>query len=163
MSSVTQLIVLDDWYSHPSRLLCCINLPRVYRKNERFHHAVADDYPLIMTICSKIDDGGTIARKSSSELKQDTKLVNLLRNAVEASSDESGWAHLGSVGSNIVKQSSEFDSRNYGYRKLGELVSATRLFDMEERQIRGNGSKALYIQDKRRNYAKERHSGGSSL
>jgi len=69
---------------------------------------------------------------------------------VEASSDESGWAHLASIGSNIAKQSPEFDPRNYGYGKLGELVSATKLFDMEERQIGATTSKAIYVRDKRK-------------
>ncbi len=90
-----------------------------------------------------------ITKKSARDLKQDTKLVSLLRNAVEVSSDDSGWAHLAPVGSNIAKQSSEFDPRNYGYVKLGELVSATKLFDIEERPIAGSNSKALYVRDKR--------------
>ena len=96
------------------------------------------------------DESEAIVKKSSGELKQDTKLVSLLRNAVEASSDESGWAHLAPVGSNIAKQSPEFDSRNYGYRKLGELVLATNLFDTEERQLGETNSKALYVRDKNR-------------
>lgn len=98
----------------------------------------------------KTDETGAIAKKSSSELKQDAKLVSLLRNAVEASSDDSGWAHLAPVGSNIAKQSPEFDPRNYGYGKLGELVTATKLFDIEARQIGTTKSKALYLRDKRR-------------
>ena len=98
----------------------------------------------------KTDESKAIVKKSSSELKQNTKLVNLLRNAVEASSDESGWAHLASVGSNITKQSPEFDARNYGYRKLGELVSATELFEIEERKTEGTNSKVLYVRDKRK-------------
>ena len=53
---------------------------------------------------AKTDEGKQIVKKSSNELKQDTKLVSLLRNAVEASYDESGWAHLAPVGSNIAKQ-----------------------------------------------------------
>jgi hypothetical protein len=69
---------------------------------------------------------------------------------VEASSDESGWAQLGPVGSNTVKQSPDFDPRNYGYGKLGELVSATKLFSIEERQIGNTKSKALYGRDKRK-------------
>lgn len=73
----------------------------------------------------------------------------LLRNAVEASSDESGWAHLAPVGSNIAKQSPDFDPRNYGYGKLGELVKATKLFDAEERKIGNTDSKAIYVRDKR--------------
>jgi uncharacterized LabA/DUF88 family protein len=99
---------------------------------------------------TKTEGNKAIERKSSSELKQDTKLVGLLRNAVEASSDDTGWANLGAVGSNIAKQSPDFDSRNYGYSKLGELVSATQLFEREERSLGGSNAKALYVRDKRK-------------
>ncbi len=99
---------------------------------------------------AKTDESKQITKKSSSELKQDTKLVSLLRNAVEASSDESGWAHLAPVGSNIAKQSPDFDPRNYGYMKLGELVAAINLFDVEERKIGETNSKAIYVHDKRK-------------
>lgn len=98
---------------------------------------------------AKTDESEAISKKSSSDLKQDTKLVSLLRNAVAASSDESGWAQLGPVGSNIAKQAPDFDPRNYGYAKLGELVKATRLFELEERQVGDTHSKALYVRDKR--------------
>ncbi len=93
---------------------------------------------------------GSMNRKGTKELKQDTKLVNLLRSAVQASSDESGWAHLAPVGSYIAKQSPDFDPRNYGYPKLGELVEATDLFEMEERPVGEGQSKAIYIKDKRK-------------
>jgi uncharacterized LabA/DUF88 family protein len=73
-----------------------------------------------------------------------------LRNAVEASSDDSGWAHLATVGSNIAKQSPEFDPRNYGYKKLGELVKAARLFHVEERVVGEGPSKAVYLKDIRK-------------
>ena len=99
---------------------------------------------------AKTDESEAIAKKSSSELKQDTKLVSLLRNAVEASSDESGWTQLGPVGSNIAKQSPEFDPRNYGYGKLGALVTATKLFDTEEPQVGSSNLKALFVRDKRK-------------
>ena len=85
-----------------------------------------------------------------AELKRDTQLVRLLRNAVEASSDESGWAYLATTGNNIAKQSPEFDPRNYGYIRLGELLTATKLFDIEERVIGDGPSKAIYVHDKRK-------------
>lgn len=69
---------------------------------------------------------------------------------MEASSDESGWAHLAPVGSNIAKQSPEFDPRNYGYAKLGGLIAATTLFDLEERQIGDANQKAIYVRIKRK-------------
>ncbi len=111
--------------------------------------SACDKFIYTEVLRAKTDESEAIVKKSSNELKQDTKLVNLLRNAVEASSDESGWAQLGPVGSNIAKQSSEFDPRNYGYGKLGELVTSTKLFDVEERQVGTSNSKALYVRDKR--------------
>jgi uncharacterized LabA/DUF88 family protein len=83
-------------------------------------------------------------QRSSKELRGDTRLVNLLRNAIEATSDDdTGWAQLSRVGQNINKQSPEFDSRNYGYAKLSGLIGAIGLFDAEERQV-GNG-KHIYV------------------
>jgi len=88
--------------------------------------------------------------KTANELKRDSKLVNLLRSALEAASDDSGWAHLGAVGSNIAKQAPEFDPRNYGFSKLGELAVATKLFDVDERVQRDGHSRTIYIRDKRK-------------
>jgi len=86
----------------------------------------------------------------AAKLKGETALVNMLRNAVEASSDDDGWAHLGSVGSIITKQRPDFDSRNYGYAKLSDLMAATTLFDLE-RRVPGDGKPAvIYARDNRR-------------
>jgi uncharacterized LabA/DUF88 family protein len=112
--------------------------------------SACDKFIYTEVLVSKEDDSLPIERKSTNELKQDTKLVNLLRNAVEASSDESGWSHLASVGSNIAKQAPDFDPRNYGYSKLGELVAATKLFEIEERPVGDGHSKSVYIKDKRK-------------
>ncbi len=70
-------------------------------------------------------------RKGRAELRQDTRLVQMLRSAVSAVAGEDGWAHLGPVGSQINNQAS-FDPRNYGYSKLSELVSATDLFEVKK-------------------------------
>jgi uncharacterized LabA/DUF88 family protein len=91
-----------------------------------------------------------IKQKTANELKRDTKLVALLRSAFEAASDDSGWAHLGAVGSNIAKQAPEFDPRNYGFSKLGELAAAIRLFDIDERVQSDGHSRSIYISDKRK-------------
>lgn len=86
---------------------------------------------------------------STNELKQDSRLVNLLRNAVEDEADDGGWAHLGDVGQYIANQSPDFDSRNYGFAKLILLVKKTQLFDIEEENVKGRRGKDIYIRDKR--------------
>ena len=68
----------------------------------------------------------------STALKRDARLVTLLRNAVESAAGEDGWSALGSVGQQIGNQAS-FDPRNYGYRKLIDLIEATQLFELDRR------------------------------
>lgn len=73
-------------------------------------------------------NGGTNNR--AKNIKSDTKLINLLRQAVEANEEDDGWALLGSVGSHISNKTS-FDSRNYGYRNLSSLFKAIDVFEIE--------------------------------
>ena len=87
---------------------------------------------------------------SAAQLKADAGLVNLLRNAVEAASDEDGWAPLVSVGQIITKQRPEFDPRNYGYAKLSDLITATTLFDLDRRSPGDGKPGVIYVRDKRR-------------
>ncbi|WP_323696572.1 OST-HTH/LOTUS domain-containing protein [Thiorhodovibrio litoralis] len=69
--------------------------------------------------------------------------------ALEQSSDDAGWAHLGTFGSYLTKLQPDFDSRLYGYKKLSELVKAkTDIFVTEERQAQGSKQKVLYLRAK---------------
>jgi uncharacterized LabA/DUF88 family protein len=81
-------------------------------------------------------------RKSAKELAMDTKLVTLIRSAIEALSDDDGFAHMGEVKKHIVKNFSAFDSRNYGYGKFSDLIKATGLFEADTQKQR--------IKDKRK-------------
>ncbi|GAB2689946.1 NYN domain-containing protein [Thalassiella azotivora] len=69
----------------------------------------------------------------TQQLKGDTRLVHLLRNAVDAAAGDDGWAHLGQVGNQIANQAS-FDPRNHGFRKLSDLIEATELFEVRRRE-----------------------------
>ncbi|GAA2045203.1 NYN domain-containing protein [Catenulispora yoronensis] len=89
------------------------------------------------------------AATTAAKLRGDAKLVNLLRNAVEAASDEDGWAGLSGVGHILTNQQPDFDSRTYGYTKLSNLVIATGLFDVDRRSV-GEGKPAqIQVRDKR--------------
>ena len=86
---------------------------------------------------------GQPARATRNQLRSDTKLVALLRRAVEGAADDSGWARVGTVGNHISNQSS-FDPRNYGYAKLSKLLEATDLFE-----IRDAGGPSMAVRDRR--------------
>ena len=74
-------------------------------------------------------DNGTRQVPSPAQLQHDADLVRLLRGAIDASQGDDGWSKLGGVGSHINNQGS-FDSRNYGYRKLSDLIEASGLFEV---------------------------------
>jgi hypothetical protein len=69
--------------------------------------------------------------------------------ALEQSTDDAGWAQLGTFGSYLTKLQPDFDSRLYGYKKLSDLVKAKiDLFMTEERQAPGSNQKILYLRAK---------------
>jgi uncharacterized LabA/DUF88 family protein len=82
-------------------------------------------------------------RKTAKELKQDTKLISLLRGAISSTLDDDGWSNLAQIGGHIENQAS-FDSRNYGYGKLSGLFEAIDLFEIERR------NNAVYVRGKQK-------------
>ena len=75
-------------------------------------------------------------------MRGDTRLVNLLRGAVEAAADDNGWAALGAVGKQIANRAS-LDPRNHGYRKLVDLFTAIGLFEVRRQDL------GVYVRDRR--------------
>ncbi|MEV0678011.1 NYN domain-containing protein [Actinosynnema sp. NPDC050436] len=88
-------------------------------------------------------------RTPAEQLVEDTALLNQLGNAVEAASDDDGWAPLATVGHIITKQHPDFDSRTYGYSKLSGLMAATTLFDSQRRSPGDGKQEVVYVRDKR--------------
>ena len=86
---------------------------------------------------------GAVLTKSKN-IKSDTKLINLLRQAIEATEEDNGWAALGPVGSHISNKTS-FDTRNYCFKNLSSLIKAIDLFELK----RGPGNSYL-VKDTRK-------------
>jgi len=100
--------------------------------------------------CSKFlflgqtEEADTKNNAKPKNIKSDTKLINLLRQAIEATEDDDGWADLGPVGSNISNRTS-FDCRNYGFKNLSSLFKAIDLFELKHGQ-----GKSYLVRDKRK-------------
>lgn len=70
----------------------------------------------------------------------------LFRKAIKANSKDDGWANLSGIGSYILRVQPDFDQRDYGYDKLGDLVKAkSNLFDTEEREVPNSFSKQIWV------------------
>ncbi|MEG3001829.1 MAG: NYN domain-containing protein, partial [Comamonas sp.] len=97
--------------------------------------------PVAVVAPAKLPQQGL--RVPGGELRQDHRLMHLLRDAVQAMQDEEGWASVGALGTQIANKAS-FDARNYGYATLSKLLSATQAFEM-----RDEGTSRVAVRDKR--------------
>jgi uncharacterized protein (TIGR00288 family) len=79
-------------------------------------------------------------KKPSNKLQDDAALVKLLRTSVEQTSEDDGWSPVSKMGKYISNNSS-FSPINYGYKKLGELLRASELFEIEMR----SDNTAMYV------------------
>lgn len=83
-------------------------------------------------------------RKSGKEMRADTWLVNVLRNALDQTMDENGWANLADIGQ-YINNNTSFSPINFGYKKLSNLIDEIDLFDVYVDEE----SKMMSIRDKR--------------
>lgn len=92
------------------------------------------------------EETAVIKPQPVKELRRDTKLLQLIRGAIETYCETDGteWAQLGPVGNYINKTANDFDPRNYGFSKLSDLIEAIGLFEIERRENR------VFVRDKRK-------------
>jgi len=77
---------------------------------------------------------GEPTEKSKPQKATSSKLRELLLLAITSVAQEDGWASLGVVGSLVNKNDPSFDSRNFGYKKLGDLVRDQAYLEVDERR-----------------------------
>lgn len=79
---------------------------------------------------SLVTDG--VKKMSSKKLQADTELVTLIRDAFDAVCDEDGAALLQRIGAHLSAHH-PIEPRNYGYKKLSDLLRALDLYTLEKR------------------------------
>ncbi|MEX1322765.1 MAG: NYN domain-containing protein [Synechococcaceae cyanobacterium] len=77
---------------------------------------------------------GGSGRRTAGDSSDDIapELKPFLCEAIMAVTQEDGWAPLGMVGSLLQKNDPSFDARNYGFRKLSELVKGQPYLTVKE-------------------------------
>ena len=76
------------------------------------------------------------------------EIIEYISQTVEDVGDDEGWAYLGEVGSLLQKKRPDFDSRNFGYKKLSNMLESCGDFEVDFRGNSSNG-KLIYVRVKR--------------
>ena len=85
-------------------------------------------------------------RQKGNRLPQEVSEMIIV--SVNDLADENGWAFLGHVGNLLLKKQPSFDSRNYGYQKLSQLIQAMDRFEIEPRVTANAHVKHIFIREK---------------
>jgi len=80
--------------------------------------------------------------------KIDKATMKLIKTTINDSADENGWAFLGDIGNLLLKKQPNFDSRNYGFLKLSQLIKSFPQFEIDKRDTDKAGIKLVYIRNK---------------
>ncbi len=87
----------------------------------------------------------------AEEPKTSTKRVPLplIREAVEKSSGDDGWANLAAIGTYLNRVQSDFDPKLYGHSKLSSLMkSHPVVFEIQERSQPNSEMKVIFVRRK---------------
>lgn len=69
---------------------------------------------------------------AAAALKTPAAAIPILERVVAQLGNEDGWVNLDRVGEQLPNFVSDFDVRNYGFRKLSDLVRKTEIFEIEK-------------------------------
>jgi uncharacterized LabA/DUF88 family protein len=72
-------------------------------------------------------------------------LIRLIADSINDLAEEDGWVFLGVLGNLIIKKHPDFDPRNYGYKKLVDLIKNIREIEIDERQTGKNNISHFYV------------------
>ena len=78
----------------------------------------------------------------------DNNLIELIIESVNDLSEEDGWVFLGVLGNLILKKKPDFDSRNYGYKKLVNLIKNIPEIEVDERPTGKNNISHFFVKSK---------------
>ena len=73
-----------------------------------------------------------------------------LQTDVACAARDDGWAPLGAVGNLIAKVQSSFDSRNYGFKKLSDLMRNQKFVEVKSVEGADGAAPHVYVRLKDR-------------
>ncbi|MDQ3021846.1 MAG: NYN domain-containing protein [Bacteroidota bacterium] len=78
----------------------------------------------------------------------DKELIKLISDSINDIAEEDGWVYLGVLGNLILKKQPDFDPRNYGYKKLIDLIKKIKEIDVDARGTGKNNILHFYVKTK---------------
>lgn len=85
---------------------------------------------------------------ANTPVKIDRGLIKMIKNSISDLGDDDDWVFLGTLGNLILKKRPEFDARNYGFKKLIDLIRSIKSIEINERQTHKDSVTHFYVRNK---------------
>ena len=86
----------------------------------------------------KGDDADAEPERDRQPVAIDRALQDFVHDTIDDLADEDGLVHMGQLGNSLLKKHPDFDPRNYGFKKLTDLVQKLKFVEVVTRQGAGN-------------------------
>ena len=91
----------------------------------------------------------TAAKKKDGVKNQQQQLLTaLVTESIQDIAEEDGWVFLGVLGNLILKKQPDFDPRNYGFKKLLDLIKSLPEIEVDERATGKSNAPHFYVRVK---------------
>lgn len=85
------------------------------------------------------------AKKQEEKSNTNLPLKKLIINSINDLTEDDEWVFLSTLGNHIIKKEPSFDPRNYGLKKLVDIIRTIPEIDIEERATGKNSIAHLYV------------------
>lgn len=97
---------------------------------------------------SKTISKETVKKSSSAVASVNRDLIKLISDSINDIDEEDGWVFLGVLGSLILKKQPDFDPRNYGHKKLIDLIKSIPQIEIDDRPSGKKNISHYYVRTK---------------
>ncbi|MBK8397392.1 MAG: NYN domain-containing protein [Leptospiraceae bacterium] len=84
----------------------------------------------------------------TSVSKIDNDLIQLISDSINDIAEEDGWVFLGVLGNLILKKQPDFDPRNYGHKKLLDMIKTISGIEIDKRPTGRNNISHFFVRSK---------------
>ncbi len=88
------------------------------------------------------------AKKKTEQHGINVSLHKLIISSINDLAEEDGWVFLSTIGNHIIKKEPSFDPRNYGFKKLLDIIKNIPEIEIEERASGKNSIAHLWVRVK---------------
>ena len=101
-----------------------------------------------LAVTSKTNAKENIKKSNTVVASVNRDLIKLITDSINDIDEEDGWVFLGVLGNHILKKQPDFDPRNYGHKKLIDLIKSIPRIEIDERQTGKKNISHYYVRTK---------------